>query len=117
MATDAPASECWLLDAGLPGAVSHVAAGRFRGQGSLDVALVSARHVQLLGDAPGHGPRRRLDRVCVHQVHAPIRDAKTVPHSQADQVRRPRSAGQAPHDRRRHGPHGSAGPPAGGSPP
>ena len=85
-------AECWLVDAGLPGPVAHIAIGRFRGPRCADAALVSARHVQLLADAAAAAPaaapsgRRRLARACVLTLQAPVRDARTLPCPRLDQV-------------------------------
>lgn len=72
----------WLLDAPVPGAVEHIVLGRFRQPNSTDVALVSSRHVQLLADCG----RRRMSLACVTPVHAHVRDARTLPCRQHDQV-------------------------------
>lgn len=89
----------WLVDASLPGPVAHIVIGRFAEPGRMDAALVGARHVQLLRDAPAAAAgaasasapvlaRRRLARACVLPLQAPVRDAKALPRPDADQVGR-----------------------------
>jgi hypothetical protein len=72
----------WLLGLGTPGNAAHALAGAFRRRPGQDAALVSARHVQLFGDA-GAG---RVALACVHPVHAAVRDARTLPRPELDQA-------------------------------
>jgi hypothetical protein len=86
--TSAPAPEaaapCWMVGPAVPGAVTHVVAGSFRQPGSVDAALVSAGHVQLLADAG----RRRMALACTQPLHAPVADAKALPCPAIGQVGR-----------------------------
>jgi hypothetical protein len=79
----------WLLGAGPPGGAARVLVGAFRRRPGADAALVSARGLQLLADA-GAG---RLALAATHAAPAAVRDARTVPRPDLDQVLPPGGGG------------------------